>query len=81
MKFISIETTTIDSESEGTPIDIASVDTTTTPSSAEFMPTKQSQPKSKKTKEKKKKRVNRKILSTLLSRKKFYRMLEQKLTM
>lgn len=80
IRYISIETTTINSEPETTVMASATESTTATTSSTELA---QSKPKTKKTKGKKKKtkRVNREILTTLLSRKKFYRMLEHKLNL
>lgn len=73
IKYISIESTTI----AGVQEDETKMDDLTTTSS--MTTTKRPKHKTKKTKTKKQKRVNREILSTLLSRKKFYRMLEHKL--
>lgn len=81
LRYISIETTT---NNYGEP-ETMMISNTTQSTTAKTRTTAlaQSEQKTKKTKGKKKKnkRVNREILSTLLSRKKFYRMLEHKLNM
>lgn len=78
MRYISIESTRMGSNQEDESHETTIGDITTESTTATAL-TKRPKHKKTKTKTKKHKRANREILSTLLSRKKFYRMLEHKL--
>lgn len=79
MRYISIESTTMASSQEDETHETAIGDVTIESTTATVL-TKRPKHKKTKTKTKRHKRANREILSTLLSRKKFYRMLEHKLS-